>query len=87
MTKLYEETFRGLISAAITHFSQSDVRGEITLVVAGRSPEDQETWSEDRVRSTLRKLIEDGVERKEAAKQVAAQSGWERRVVYKMATQ
>jgi 16S rRNA (cytidine1402-2'-O)-methyltransferase len=87
MTKLYEETFRGLISAAITHFSQSEVRGEITLVIAGHSPDAQETWSEDRVRSTLRKLIEDGVERKEAAKQVAAQSGWERRVVYKMATQ
>ncbi|MBI5715036.1 MAG: rRNA (cytidine-2'-O-)-methyltransferase, partial [Chloroflexi bacterium] len=87
MTKLYEEIFRGLISAAITHFSQSEVRGEITLVIAGRSPEAQETWSEDRVRSALQQLINDGTERKEAAKDVAAQSGWERRVVYKIATE
>jgi len=87
MTKLYEETFRGLISAAITHFSQSEVRGEITLVIAGRSPDAQETWSEDRVRSTLQKLIDDGMERKEAAKQVAAQSGWERRVVYRVSVE
>ena len=85
MTKLYEETFRGLLSAAITHFNKGEVRGEITLVIAGRSADAQEMWSEDRVRSTLQKLIDDGTERKEAAKQVAAQSGWERRVVYKMA--
>ncbi len=87
MTKLHEETFRGLISAAITHFNKGEVRGEITLVIAGRSPEAQETWSEDRVRSTLQKLIDDGMERKEAAKQVAAQSGWERRAVYKVAVE
>jgi 16S rRNA (cytidine1402-2'-O)-methyltransferase len=87
MTKLYEEIFRGLISAAVTHFSQSQARGEFTLVIAGRSPEAQETWSEDRVRAALRKLIDDGVERKEAAKQVAAHSGWERRVVYKAASE
>jgi len=87
MTKLYEETFRGLISAATTHFSKGEVRGEITLVIAGRSAETQATWDEDRVRSTLQKLIDDGTERKEAAKQVAAQSGWERRAVYKIATE
>lgn len=87
MTKLYEETFRGLISAAITHFNTGEVRGEITLVIAGRSPEAQQTWSEDRMRSSLQKLIDDGMERKEAAKQVAAQSGWERRVVYKIAAE
>jgi len=87
MTKLYEETFRGLISAAITHFNKGDVRGEITLVIAGRSPQAQETWDEDRVRSALQKLIDDGTERKEAAKQVAEQSGWERRAVYKIATE
>ncbi|MBI5052303.1 MAG: 16S rRNA (cytidine(1402)-2'-O)-methyltransferase [Chloroflexi bacterium] len=87
MTKLYEEIFRGLISAAITHFNKGGVRGEITLVIAGRSPEAQETWSEDRVRSALQQLINDGTERKEAAKDVAAQSGWERRVVYKIATE
>ncbi|MBI5711903.1 MAG: 16S rRNA (cytidine(1402)-2'-O)-methyltransferase [Chloroflexi bacterium] len=87
MTKLYEEIFRGLISAAITHFNKGGVRGEITLVIAGRSPEAQETWSEDRVRSALQQLINDGTERKEAAKDVAAQSGWERRAVYKIATE
>jgi 16S rRNA (cytidine1402-2'-O)-methyltransferase len=88
LTKLYEEIFRGSVEESITHFSASEVRGEITLVIEGRRAEDQaEVWDQTRIRHALADLIELGVERKEAAKQIAQQSGWERREVYKIATE
>jgi 16S rRNA (cytidine1402-2'-O)-methyltransferase len=88
LTKMYEEIFRGTTAEAIAHFNQGEVRGEFTLVVEGRRGEQiAETWDNARIRAALADLISLGVERKEAAKQIAAQSGWDRREVYKIATE
>lgn len=88
LTKVYEEIFRGTAAEAIAYFNQGDVRGEITLVIEGRRDEPKvEPWDNARIRAALADLIVLGVERKEAAKQVAAQSGWDRREVYKIATE
>lgn len=88
LTKLHEEVFRGTVAEAITHFGKAEVRGEITLVIEGRREELQAIeWDESRIRHAVADLLELGVERKDAAKQVAEQSGWERRVVYKIATE
>jgi 16S rRNA (cytidine1402-2'-O)-methyltransferase len=85
---MYEEIFRGTTAEAIAHFNQGEVRGEFTLVVEGRRGEQiAETWDNARIRAALADLISLGVERKEAAKQIAAQSGWDRREVYKIATE
>ncbi len=35
LTKKFEETFRGTLSAAIDHFSKQQVRGEFVLVISG----------------------------------------------------
>lgn len=85
LTKMFEEIFRGTVDEAIAHFAAGEVRGEITLVIEGKTDEAIETWDEARVRSALAELMAAGTERKEAAKQVAAQSGWQRREVYKIA--
>ncbi len=88
LTKLHEEVFRGTVDEALAHFGAGEVRGEITLVVEGRRTETPaELWDDVRIRHALKDLIELGVERKEAAKQIAQQSGWERREVYKIATE
>ncbi|MBI5829165.1 MAG: 16S rRNA (cytidine(1402)-2'-O)-methyltransferase [Chloroflexi bacterium] len=88
LTKLHEEIFRGTVSEALTRFSPGEVRGEITLVLEGRTElAAPEPWDEARIRAALRDLLALGLERKEAAKQIAAQSGWERREVYKIATE
>ena len=85
---MYEEIFRGTTAEAIAHFNQGEVRGEITLVVEGRRDETPtEVWDNARIRAALSDLLSLGVERKEAAKQIAAQSGWDRREVYKIATE
>ena len=88
LTKLYEEIFRGTLEEAITHFGAAEVRGEITLVIEGRrDPDPAEGWDQIRIRHALADLIALGIERKEAAKQIAQQSGWERREVYRIATE
>lgn len=87
MTKLHEEIFRGTVSAAIAHFGQGDVRGEISLVIEGQTAKAVEVWDEDRIRAALRDLIALGLDRAAAAKQIAEQSGRARREVYKIATE
>ncbi|MBM4423949.1 MAG: 16S rRNA (cytidine(1402)-2'-O)-methyltransferase [Chloroflexi bacterium] len=86
LTKMHEEIFRGTAAEAIAHFNRGEVRGEITLVIEGRRDEPiAEAWNNARIRAALADLIALGIERKEAAKQIAAQSGWDRREVYKIA--
>jgi 16S rRNA (cytidine1402-2'-O)-methyltransferase len=38
LTKLHEEVFRGSIEQAFAHFQQTEIRGEIVIVVAGQEP-------------------------------------------------
>jgi 16S rRNA (cytidine1402-2'-O)-methyltransferase len=82
LTKLHEEILRGSLGAIRAHFSDVEPKGEFTLVVAGRKK--KELWEEDAVRKSVLQLLEGGISPSEAARQVAADSGWKRRDVYKM---
>jgi 16S rRNA (cytidine1402-2'-O)-methyltransferase len=81
MTKRHEEIWRGTISAAQAHFEAIEPRGEFTLVVAG-AVEAVADWREERVRSELEAFLSQGMRRSEAARHVAALSGWNRSDVY-----
>lgn len=83
LTKLHEEVWRGTAAQALAHFHENQPRGEITLVIAGA--QGGEVWDEERVREALGKLIEAGIKRKDAARQVAQESGWSAREVYRLA--
>jgi 16S rRNA (cytidine1402-2'-O)-methyltransferase len=39
LTKMFEETFNGTLDEAITHFSAKEVKGEIVIVVEGKTEE------------------------------------------------
>jgi len=82
LTKLHEEIYRGTVHNAQERFS-GGVRGEVTLVLGG-AVQESETWDEERVRQVLNEAIATGIERKEAARQVAQASGWPRRDVYRL---
>ena len=81
LTKLYEEIWRGSVSEARSHFA-GEVRGEITVVIAGASA--PPAWDEDQVRDQVARLMDEGVTHRQAAKQVAQVSGWSRRDVYQL---
>jgi 16S rRNA (cytidine1402-2'-O)-methyltransferase len=81
LTKLHEEVFRGTISEALERFAEP--RGEVTLVIAG-APTTVEAWPEERVRHALEAATAAGASPAQAARQVAATSGWSRRAVYRL---
>ena len=81
MTKLYEEIWRGDLDGALAQVAAVQPRGEYTLVVAGAT-ERQGVWDEERVRVALRDHLARGLSRSQAAREVAALSGWKRRRIY-----
>jgi 16S rRNA (cytidine1402-2'-O)-methyltransferase len=83
LTKLFEEIWRGTASEAAGYFGQDKVRGEITVVVAG-AEESEQQWDEERVKAAVHQVIEQGLSRKDAAAQIAQQSGWRKRDVYNL---
>jgi 16S rRNA (cytidine1402-2'-O)-methyltransferase len=85
MTKVHEEIFRGSLSTAYAHYSAQPPRGEITLVLAGCSIS-KELWSEDQVRAALRERKAQGLSPTQIAGQLANESGWPRREIYRLLT-
>jgi len=82
LTKLHEEIFRGRLSLAIEHFSETGVRGEITLIIEGSGS--KPNLNEDDVHEVLSNLLKDGISSSEAASQASALTGWPRRQLYQM---
>ncbi|NLF80501.1 MAG: 16S rRNA (cytidine(1402)-2'-O)-methyltransferase [Clostridia bacterium] len=71
LTKMFEEIRRGTLAEMIEHFATRPPRGEFTLVVAGaeyKEPADIAPWLLER---ELRELLDRGLSRKEAAREVA----------------
>ena len=79
LTKLYEEIFRGTATEALDHFDAP--RGEFTVVVEGGDGIPREV-PEGEVRAALRKLREGGMSARDAAAQVATETGMPKRRVY-----
>lgn len=86
LTKLHEEILRGTISQAHAHFVRQAPRGEFTLVVAGAPPQAKETWSPEKLEATLQEHLAHGKSPAQIASQLAAESGWPRREIYRMIT-
>jgi 16S rRNA (cytidine1402-2'-O)-methyltransferase len=81
LTKLHEEIFRGTLSQALSHFSAQPVRGEITLVIAGRSTATPR-WSEAALRLAIQECLRRGETPSQIAGSLASPSGWPKREVY-----
>lgn len=84
LTKLYEEIFRGTAAEALEHFDAP--RGEFTVVVEGGGAAPGEV-PEPELRAALRKLREGGLSARDAAAQVAEETGMPKRRVYALAVE
>lgn len=90
LTKIYEEFFRGTVSEAREHFIAHDPRGEFVFVVGGAMEaihESPQAWSDARIRKEMKRLMQGGLSRADAAKQVAKESRRERREIYQLTIQ
>ena len=84
LTKLHEETFRGVVSDVREYFSHASARGEVTLVIGGCLDSEQDKWAAERVRAALQAALQAGESRTNASKDISRQSGWPRREVYSL---
>jgi len=80
LTKVHEEVRRGSIGE-LAAWAEGEVRGEITLVVAGASAEPVEV-TDDELLSALRDRLATGDSRRDAVAAVAAEYAVARRRVY-----
>jgi 16S rRNA (cytidine1402-2'-O)-methyltransferase len=79
LTKTYEEVRRGGLGE-LAAWAQDGVRGEITVVLAGASP-DREV-DVDALAERVRRLADGGMRLKDAAAQVAAEAGVSKKTLY-----
>lgn len=85
LTKLHEEFWRGSIEDAIAYFTIQAPRGEFTLVLEGAKPSPKAVWTEDVILKELQSLIDAGVSRSEASRQLAELADLSRRQIYQLA--
>lgn len=83
LTKLHEEFLRGRASELIASLSQSEIRGEITLVIRGAAERDE--TSIEIVQAEIAKLKTAGVRVKEIAEILGEKYGLAKREVYRLA--
>lgn len=83
LTKKHEEFFRGTLSAACAHFARQAPRGEFTLVIAG-CRQQFEPWTEAKLRAALEEHVARSDSPTQIASQMAVESGWPRREVYRL---
>lgn len=84
LTKLHEELWRGTIRDAMEHYGDREPQGEYTLVVAGAEVT-QPILSEAALKSELQTLLQQGLSRSEASRQLAQQTALPRRQIYQLA--
>lgn len=87
LTKRFETIFPTTIEGAIAYYEKNDPRGEYVLVVEGMDREnikreEQKKWTELSIEEHMQIYEEQGMERKEAMKKVAADRGISKREVY-----
>jgi len=84
LTKLHEEFWRGTIAEAIDHYRDREPMGEFTLVLAGAELNPL-LLSDDALKAELQTLINQGISRSEASRQLAQQTALPRRQIYQLA--
>jgi len=86
LTKVHEQIWRGKISEARDFFTRNEPRGEFTLVVAGKTRDEKQKWTEDKLMIAINPGLKLGEPPSVLAKRVAEESGWERKEIYRRIT-
>ena len=84
LTKTYEEIRRGSLGELVT-WAAGEVRGEVTLVVAGASATTDRIDASTLV-AAVAAYVEEGMSRRDAVDRVASEHGLSRRLVYDAVT-
>jgi len=87
LTKIHEEIIRGTLSEILAWALSKEVKGEITLVIAGKAKSQQENReaNEEKIKEELKLLINQGVSVSDAVRRVAKKIGVSKNQIYAMA--
>jgi len=88
LTKIHEEIYRGVIQDALAHFSLKQIKGEIVLVIKGKSEleikeEREKEWADLSVKEHILSYMKQGRSKKDSIKLVAADRGIPKSEVYR----
>ena len=91
LTKKYETVFRTTFSEALEFYETEEPRGECVIVVEGKNTEEiqkerEQIWESVPMEEHVKKYLLEGMEKKEAMKQVAKDRGISKRDVYQYLT-
>jgi 16S rRNA (cytidine1402-2'-O)-methyltransferase len=87
MTKMFEEYWRGNVSGALEHFKAQPARGEFTLVVEGKTTDENEKWTVEHLQSAIEMAMRNGKSAKDISTELAKQSGWKKKEIYALINQ
>ena len=87
LTKKYETVFRTTFSGALAHYEQEEPKGECVIVVEGKTHEEikkekEQAWETMPIEDHMDHYLSQGMDKKDAMKQVAKDRGISKRDVY-----
>jgi 16S rRNA (cytidine1402-2'-O)-methyltransferase len=84
LTKLHEELRAGPLKELLAHWTETEPRGECTVVVEGTGREATVPADPDEARRLARDLLDAGRSRRETARDVAERTGLSRNEAYRL---
>lgn len=87
LTKLHEEVIRTTLQEALDRCSQIPPKGEYVLIVGGAPEDAADVPTEEDAADRLKALLSQGLSRKDAVKQTAAELNLPKNTVYEIALQ
>ena len=85
LTKRYEQYMRGPLSQVTQELAEQGARGEFVILVAGAADSEDTPAGDGDYAAQVRKLMDQGVDKKEAVRIVAKRCGAPKRSVYQAA--
>jgi 16S rRNA (cytidine1402-2'-O)-methyltransferase len=82
LTKLHEEFVRGPLSELVARYAVEEPRGEVVVLVEGRTG--SQRWSEDELRRALEEGLARGEKLKPLSTELARRAGWSGQDVYRL---
>ena len=91
LTKVHEEVNRSTLGELLNRYETEEPRGEFVIIVEGRSrkeieEEKRSAWDDITIPEHVKRYMQEGLNKKEAMKKVAADRGIGKRDVYKQCT-
>ncbi len=83
LTKRFEEFWRGTLGEALTHYQREAPKGEFTVVVQGATRATP-VLSEQAIKGELERLLNTGMSRADASRQLANATGQSKKSIYQL---